>query len=91
MLRTEEQREARQEELRKEIQRASLEQRQVSERDQLTIKEAARELGVSVRTAYRMLDREEGVHKHVLPGRRKPLWRVERRVIERLLRRSAVA
>jgi excisionase family DNA binding protein len=57
--------------------------------DLLTVQEAARLLHVSASTARRMLRREPGVHSFLTPGSRRPILRIPREVIERILRRTS--
>jgi len=68
--------------------RLGAEQRE-SERDLLTMAEAAAALKVSRPTAYRLLRNEPGVNLLRTPGSKRPIIRVERSVVERLLRRTA--
>jgi hypothetical protein len=60
-----------------------------AERELLTLTEAARALKVSLSTARRMLRNEPGVNVMRTPGSRRPIIRIERGVIDRLLLRSA--
>jgi hypothetical protein len=55
----------------------------------LGLGEAAADLGVSRSTARRLLRNEPGVYLLRTPGSSRPIIRVERAVIQRLLRRSA--
>jgi len=49
-------------------------------------------LSVSLATAYNLLREEPGVHRIYTPGAtKKPIIRVERRVVDRILQRSSVA
>lgn len=52
--------------------------------------EVARCLAFSLTSAHRIIAGEtSGVHRILLPGRKRPVIRVERQVIDRILRRSA--
>jgi phosphomannomutase len=87
MIRSVEQRAARQEEM-----RSALQAREEEPKSKLyTVKETARELKVSLSTAYNMVREEkDGVHRIFTRGSNtKPIIRIERRVIERILRRSS--
>lgn len=55
----------------------------------LKLKEAARVLNVSYSTARRLLRNEPNVYPLRTPGSKRPIVRIPRSVIERLLRRSA--
>lgn len=57
--------------------------------DSLTIADCARELNVSLSTAWKMFRFEPGVAKFRTPGSQRPMIRVPRAVIDRVKRRSA--
>jgi hypothetical protein len=88
MLRNEEQREARQQAM-----RLALQVKEAEPDDLFTVKEAAREFKVSLSTAYAMVrDEKDGVHRiFTKRSNKKPLIRLERRVIDRILGRSSAA
>jgi hypothetical protein len=56
--------------------------------EMLTMKQCGQRLGVPKSTVYKLLDREEGVHRYMVPGSKRPIIRVEASVIDRILRRS---
>jgi hypothetical protein len=87
MLRTIEDREVRQRALRDQqtVQIAFEEEH----RELLDLGEAARALKVSRATARRLLRNEPGVNLICTPGSRRPMIRIERSVIDRILRRTA--
>jgi hypothetical protein len=87
MLRSEADRERRQQEmLRLRERAAAIEQEHA---DLLTLDEAAALLRVGRSTARRMLLHEPGVHLLRTPGSRRMMMRIPRSVIERILRRTA--
>jgi hypothetical protein len=87
MLRSTLERELRQDEMRAGLaQRSAVEE---SQRHLLTLVEVARELNVSRWTARALLRNEPGVNLIRTPGRKRPMIRVERSVVERILRRTA--
>jgi len=57
--------------------------------DLLTVAEAAKLLRVSKATATNLLRHEPGVHMLRTPGSKRPIMRIPRGVIERILRRTA--
>jgi hypothetical protein len=59
------------------------------QRDLLTLAEVAKELNVSRSTAWRLLKNEMGVNLIRTPGSKRPIIRVDRSVIGRILRRTA--
>jgi hypothetical protein len=82
LLRSTLERELRQDEMRAELaQRSAAEE---SQRHLLTLAEVAREW-----TARALLRNEPGVNLIRTPGRKRPMIRVERSVVERILRRTA--
>jgi len=87
MLKTMEQRERRQEEMR--LRREALARGTAEVSDLLNLDEAAALLRVSRRTASRILRREPGVNLIYTPGSKRPIVRAHRSVIERILRRTA--
>jgi hypothetical protein len=86
MLRSMDERAARQENLRARMQEQLEEERS----ELLTLAEAARELRVSRSTARNLLRNESGVNLIRTPGSKRPMIRVERSVIERIRRRTRV-
>ena len=56
----------------------------------LTVKQVAQELGLGRKTAYNILVGEPGVYRMYTPGSKRPIIRVEREVVDRILRRSLV-
>jgi hypothetical protein len=59
------------------------------QRELLTLEEAARQLKISRSSAWRLLRHEPGVNLLRIPGSRRVMIRVERNVIDRILRRTA--
>jgi len=82
MLRSMEEREERASALREHL---GMEQRL---EDLLTLAEAAQILHVSRSTAHRLLRQEPGIHLLRTPGSKRPIIRVQRSVVERLLHRA---
>ena len=87
MLKTEEQRGARQQEMRAAI--AAKLRLAEEQSDLVTLAEAATELHVSVTTARRLFRGEPGVNMIRTPGSRRAIMRIPRSVIERIRRRTA--
>lgn len=87
MLKTPEQREARQQEMREGI--AAKLRRDEEQSDLLTLAESAKELRVSVSTARRLFRSEPGVNILRTPGSRRAIMRIPQSVIERIRRRTA--
>lgn len=86
MLKTEQQRKARQQEMRESI--AAKLRRDEEQSDLLTLAEAAKELRVSVGTARRLFRSEPGVIIIRTPGSRRGIMRIPQDVIERIRRRT---
>lgn len=57
--------------------------------EMISVSEATRRLGISKTSAYKILNKEPGVHRIHTPGSKKPIIRVEAQVVDRILRRSA--
>ena len=87
MLKTQEERQARQQEMRESI--AAKLRRDEAQTDLLTLAGAAKELRVSVSTARRLFRSEPGVNVLRTPGSRRTIMRIPQSVIERIRRRTA--
>ncbi len=55
----------------------------------ISVKEAAKRLGVGKTSAYKLLANEPGVHRIYTPGSKKPMIKIEAQVTDRILRRTA--
>ena len=87
MLRNVEQRETRQNEMR--LRQEALLRVNGAEPDFLNVGEAAKILRVSYRTASQLLKKEPGVNLIYTPGSKRPIIRIHRSVLERILRQTA--
>lgn len=87
MLKSMEQRETRQNEMR--LRQEALERADVEGPELLNVGEAAKMLRVSYRTASQILKKEPGVNLIYTPGSKRPIIRIHRSVIQRILQRTA--
>ena len=61
----------------------------MNENGWLTVLEAARQVGVSVSTMHKLGRGRPGYHRYVTPGHRKPIVKIEQRLVDQILRESS--